>query len=434
MTRAPQHMHVARGPHAGLGRKEGVGIAACRSGLATRAVVVAVLLTALGAGAGLPGPSPASAQLGGVFGRRDAKPPAQPPQDRKIITAADQIPEPLDPSQIPPAQIALPTEPIDPYLLPKEAGPFMVLAHTFRGPDAAAYAQLLAMELRKAFGLPAWVYYQKIKPGGSNIQGVPPTVTEENAVAEQSLKGQERYRIYDEAAVLVGECASVDEGEALLKKVKKLKPECLQHIPTILPWRKKDLSRAILTVNPYVPAEKLMTRKKDPLIDRMNQGPYSILKNPGPFTLQVVEFSGRSAYMLNGDRLLQDKESFKDSPLNDAADNAVRLAERLASDPEFRKLGIDVYVYHDRNSSRVTVGALPTDNPDDPRSLALAKKMMEIVTRLSVEGLDPAKLQNKVDGRVARAGLAVRLTNDLFGSKKLDAPIIFTPTILPVPR
>ena len=434
MTRAPQHFVVARGPHAGPVGRELIGTGLGRSGFAMRAGVVAVLMASLGLGGWLPGPSTASAQLGGIFGRRDAKPAAQPPEDRRVITAADQIPEPLDPSQVPPAQIALPTEPIDPYLLPKEAGPFMVLAHTFRGPDAAAYAQLLAMELRQSFGVPAWVYYQKIKPGGSNIQGVPPTVTEENAVAEGALKGQERYRIYDEAAVLVGECASVDEGEALLKAIKKLKPQCLQQIPTILPWRKKDLSRAILTVNPYVPAQKLMTRKKDPLIDRMNEGPYSILKNPGPFTLQVVEFSGRSAYMLNGDQLIQDKESFRDSPLNDAADNAVRLAERLASDAEFRKLGIDVYVYHDRNSSRVTVGALPTDNPDDPRSLALAKKMMDIVTRLSIEGIDTAKLQGKVDGRVARAGLAMKLTNDLFGSKKPDAPIIFTPTILSVPR
>ena len=44
-----------------------------------------------------------------------------------------------------------PTGPIEPYMLTKENGPFMVLAHSFRGPDAPRQALALAMELREKY-------------------------------------------------------------------------------------------------------------------------------------------------------------------------------------------------------------------------------------------------------------------------------------------
>ena len=55
-----------------------------------------------------------------------------------------------------------PTEPVEPYLLTKQAGPFMVIAHTFRGPDAVRWAQALAMELRSSHQLMAYIYFKKI--------------------------------------------------------------------------------------------------------------------------------------------------------------------------------------------------------------------------------------------------------------------------------
>ena len=51
------------------------------------------------------------------------------------------LPEPAALDELGRPTIALPTGPIEPYLLQRQNGPFMVMAHTFRGPDAARYAQ-----------------------------------------------------------------------------------------------------------------------------------------------------------------------------------------------------------------------------------------------------------------------------------------------------
>ena len=42
---------------------------------------------------------------------------------------------------------ALPSDPIEPYLLTRNAGPFMVLAKTFRGPEAERWALALVLVL-----------------------------------------------------------------------------------------------------------------------------------------------------------------------------------------------------------------------------------------------------------------------------------------------
>ena len=56
----------------------------------------------------------------------------------------------------------------------------------------------------------------------------------------------------------------------------------------------------------------------------------------------------------------------KESPLRTAADDAERMADKLAKDAEFQRLGQPVYVLHDRTSSRVFVGSF--DSPQDPRA------------------------------------------------------------------
>ena len=68
----------------------------------------------------------------------------------------------------------LPNDPIEPWLLTKKDGPFMVLAKTFRGPDSEKLALLLAKELRAKYNLPAYILRSKDFPGKSNIRGIPP--------------------------------------------------------------------------------------------------------------------------------------------------------------------------------------------------------------------------------------------------------------------
>ena len=100
----------------------------------------------------------------------------------------------------------------------------------------------------------------------------------------------------------------------------------------------------------------------------MNSGLRSIANCPGHYTLQVASFTGRTTYDLNGQgssitKGLLDPHT---SPLRRAHDDAERIADKLASTPEIKQIGQPVFVYHDRTSSRVFVGAF--NAPRTPRS------------------------------------------------------------------
>ena len=274
------------------------------------------------------------------------------------------------------ATIALPQEPIEPYLLTKDVGPFMVLAKTFRGPDAERSALALVLELRNEYQLPAYILRTKDFPRTSNIRNVPPTAPA--GVDRARLADPERVRSYDEAAVLVGNEKTLKGSEALLHKVKKIKPKCLDNMPTMYIWQ-TGLSKAIRTTNPYVPAQNLFPGNNDAFITRMNQGPQSIYNCPGHYTLQVAEFSGRSTFNIAGTQSLGDL-GLKKSPLITAADDAEKMAQSLAKSDEIQQLGQPVYVYHDRSSSRVMIGAF--NAPNDPAAVQLRERLLRLAVPL----------------------------------------------------
>ena len=58
--------------------------------------------------------------------------------------------------------------------------------------------------------------------------------------------------------------------------------------------------------------------------------------------------------------------NLRESPLRTAHDDAERMADKLAKDAEFQRLGQPVYVLHDRTSSRVYIGSF--DSPQDPKA------------------------------------------------------------------
>ena len=191
----------------------------------------------------------------------------------------------------------------------------MVMAHTFRGPNAARQAQQLAMELRTKNGLAAYVWYVKIHPGGtSNIFSIPPTAP--SPVKTPRMSSPEKLRTYDEAAVLVGDCKTMLEAKQLWKTVKHLHPACIDGKPGVFLRNKGGLSHALITTNPLVAAQRLypgrpipvggggqpidpnlmmtnfeMLKKPDPLVKKMNQGPHSIFKCQGPYTMPVATFT-----------------------------------------------------------------------------------------------------------------------------------------------
>jgi hypothetical protein len=306
--------------------------------------------------------------------------------DPKVFQAGTALPAPANPSEISAPTIPLPTEPIEPYLLTRDSGPFMVMAHTFRGPDAARYALALVLELRKEQNLPAWIFYQKVQPMRSLVRNVPPTAESYQRAADLSMP--EKVRIYDEAAVLVGNCKTLKESQELLNRVKKIHPKCVDGMPSIWPWRAGEgLSRAMRCTNPYVPAQYLYPSKTDPLITQMNAGPHSVFHCPGRYTLQVAEFTGRSSLEATESNKFRAKESsslervLQQSPLAHAADDAEKLADSLLKVDEIQRTGYRPYVYHDRHSSKVTIGAF--NSPNDPAAMSLRQKLLEIAVDLN---------------------------------------------------
>ena len=71
------------------------------------------------------------------------------------------------------------------------------------------------------------------------------------------------------------------------------------------------------------------------------------------------------------------------SPLAKAGDNAEKLAETLAKDPDVRKTGFQPYVFHDRTSSKVMMGAFNT--PNDPAAMKLRETMLKLAVPLNME-------------------------------------------------
>ena len=122
--------------------------------------------------------------------------------------------------------------------------------------------------------------------------------------------------------------------------------------------------------------------KKDALVAQMNAGPRSIYHCPGRYTLQVAEFGGRSVFNPSDkDPRLLDGAWLSKSPLLTAADDAEKLAEKLAKDPDVQRTGYQPYVYHDRTSSKVLMGSF--NAPNDPAAVQLREKLVRMAVDLS---------------------------------------------------
>ena len=315
-------------------------------------------------------------------------------RDPKVYPSSSLLPEPTPVDELKPPTIAMPNEAIEPWLLTKKDGPFMVLAKTFRGPDSEKLALVLAKELRAKYNLPAYILRSKDFPGKSNIRGIPPQA--DVNVVQANVNVPEKYRTYDEAAVLVGNEKTLKGSEILLHKVKKIKPDCLNEMPHLFKWR-EGLSTALRTTNPYVAAQELYPHKHDKLVVQMNQTPRSIANCPGRYSLQIAEFTGRSTFN-DKDERFQGLASLRKSPLATAADDAERLAAKLAKDPEVQRLGQPIYVYHDRRASRVFVGAFNADR--DPNAAAMRDSLL----RLAVPLMDHNRPTGAIDTMIVPAG------------------------------
>ena len=285
----------------------------------------------------------------------------------------------------------------------------MVLARVFRGVDAERMALALVKELRNEYRLPAYILRTKDFPGKSLMRGTPPTVP--SNVMKPDIKMPEKIRTFDEAAVLVGNEKTLAGSEKLWHQVRKIKPQCLEKMSTPFLWR-EGLSKSYRTTNPYVPVQLLYPSHKDRLMVQMNSGLRSIVNCPGRYSLQVAEFSGRSTYQLNSMPISNSMfPDLKGSPLRTAADDAERMADKLAKDAEFQRLGVPVYVVHDRTSSRVFVGSF--DSAQDRRAVQIRDRLVAMAYPLADKSNGPgARGRNALDTMIVPA-LALTDVSDI---------------------
>ncbi|MDR3623079.1 MAG: hypothetical protein P4L85_27245 [Paludisphaera borealis] len=303
------------------------------------------------------------------------------------------VPEPTPVDQLKAPTIDLPNDPIEPYLLTKNNGPFMVMAKVFRGPDSQKMALALCKELREEYHLPAYILRDKDWPGKHNIRGIPPQA--DPRAIQGNVKIPEKFRTYDEAAVLVGDEKTLKASEQLHHKVKKIKPKCLEGMSSIFPWR-DGLIKSIRTTNPYVAAQDLFPHKRDDLIVRMNTTAWSIANCPGQYTLQVAEFSGRTTFN-EKDENFRGPLALLNSPLRKAAGEAEELAAALKKDREVQQLGQPIYVFHDRTASRVYIGSFQTDR--DPQAV----QVREALVKMAVPLMDRKRTGGAVDTMIVPA-------------------------------
>jgi len=235
---------------------------------------------------------------------------------------------------------------VTPYPLSSGNGPWMVLVMAFHGPEAVEYANTLATELRRDHNIPTYVVVRIPESSHATIDA--------NGVVG-------KIRQYRQSAVLAGDFGSMDEARKLCERVRKIRPKCITRdmVPPMR-WKRGPLCRAFVVYNPLAPKRPRKRAIDDPLVLKMNKGPYSIFKCPGSYTLLVLQLGGARVPV-------GQEELLKKGPSLLA--QAGEMAELVAR--ELRKDGYQAYTFHDRYSSRVFVGSF--NSPKDPAIQQLAK-------------------------------------------------------------
>ena len=232
------------------------------------------------------------------------------------------------------------------YQLNEKNGPWMIMVKRFSGENAEENANKLIHELRSKYKLKAYLFDKEFKFN----------VSDGMKTAEQRQYIRERYATtaVQEYTVLVGDFQSAEDKdyqEALRTIKAKFPPEIIQVGRTQAP-----LLGAFGTLNPMLPPD-IVNQKGyvDPFVERLNSdSKYSLLNNPGRFTVRVATFTGET--IIKQDEVKQilsgriDKK-VTGKTLAQAGINASRLCAAL------REKGVEAYEFHDRYSSIVTVGS-----------------------------------------------------------------------------
>lgn len=311
------------------------------------------------------------------------------------------------------------------YLLTDRNGPWVIMAQTFSGDEAVEQADELILELRSKNKLRAYRYemdfdFSKGELGRRVDQ------------YGQPVKMNYQVKRMHEIAVVIGDFSAADDLEAqrVLKKLRTLKPDCLDtkkraeqgkkqyrtlaffhdqlssKIQANLNQQPGPMRHAMVTTNPLLPDEYFRPKGIDSLVLKMNDGvKYSLLKCPGQFTCKIATFSGQVTV---DQKIIEEIEKGKkfESRLEQAAAKAHELTVAL------RAKGYEAYEFHDRYVSMVTVGSFDTVgtprpdgqieiNPDLHKLMVTFSAPKQAVTGVAKPKIgDPFVVQTKI-GKIA---------------------------------
>jgi hypothetical protein len=278
------------------------------------------------------------------------------------------------------------------YPVGPEAGPWMVCATYYTGPDAPELARQLVLWVRAKQNLPAYQFNRGAEERAKQQQEI-----EEAKRLNPNARVRHYQPVPEELAVLIGGYADPEAANRALKEIKKLPMPELDLGPgktttdVIIDGRPAERGGVqgtevrYIAVNPFQtsfvcrnPATQQQQQAsdpcKDPLLKDLNNGrPYNLMTCPKPYTLAVLELPGEcSVGAQSGDSsFLHGLTGGKGGSVLDAK---AKQAEELAR--VLREMKFDAYVLHTRHSSVIAVGGY--DRLDDPQLLQNQKQLRSL--------------------------------------------------------
>ena len=228
------------------------------------------------------------------------------------------------------------------YRLTETDGPYLILAVTLVGPTAQKDARELVLELRSKHRWNAYMFEKNFTRDANRDFG--------------QTKGAIRYRIQGETqfVVLVGNFPSLEDNQfkRTLDEIRKTQPESLKGKTSVAAF---SFPNAYGVANPMVPPVH-QHGTIDPFIEAINKNrPFSLLKNPRRYTVNIATFTGRAIMEPEAIRAI---ESGKNSQF-DRQVSALEMGEQAAIElcRILRAQGVEAYEFHDKHASIVTIGS-----------------------------------------------------------------------------
>lgn len=283
------------------------------------------------------------------------------------------------------------------YWLTEDQGPWMIMAASFSGEGAEGQAHDLVIELRKTYGLEAYMFRRTFDFSGK---------VRANGITSD---GSAKYGVYrrggtrEEIAVMVGNFADVEDPKSqrtldTLKSIRHGDLQCLrldrngkdyrslallrvlqthvnqnagnQHTENA---KRGPLSYSFVTTNPLLPDTYFNPRGLDPTVVSWNEPvEFSLLKCKSKYTVKVATFTG--AVIVDPKKIKKiEATGGATSRLAKGAIKAHQLTEEL------RRMGYEAFEFHDRYSSIVTIGSFNELGPQINGQIQLDQRIVKLI-------------------------------------------------------